>query len=219
MLFLCSSRIYLTEMSIPPDYINQHSSNSTSFEAQKVLLQQQRTRTPGSRSRVYCQSQERAKQQAQNSLSVPESGERQIPGMMGVAGLLVDSRNAIMCSWPPTALCLMHTHIIPLLCLRVPVLQLVFMLSKCSARGLCQTLTKQHMRVISNSWEELLLVTSGQKAGEEISVVPISCAGHHSASQFAVQRSPPHSGSCWKLWQTFLNAGTGNLHITWRASL
>lgn len=48
-LFLRSSRIYLTEVSIPPDYINHHSSNSIFFEAEKVLLQQQRTRTPGPR--------------------------------------------------------------------------------------------------------------------------------------------------------------------------
>lgn len=48
MLFHRSSRIYLTEMSIPPDYINHHSSTSTFFD--KVLLQQQRTRTAGPKS-------------------------------------------------------------------------------------------------------------------------------------------------------------------------
>lgn len=48
MLFHRSSRIYLTELSVPPDCINHHSSTSTFFE--KVLLQQQRTRTAGPKS-------------------------------------------------------------------------------------------------------------------------------------------------------------------------
>lgn len=108
-LFHCSSRIYLTEMNISPEDLNHHSSNSTCFEAQKVLLHQQRTRARGPGSRVYCQSQERAQQQAQSSLSVPESAEGQSPIMMGVVELLGDTRNPMVCSWPPTALCLMHT--------------------------------------------------------------------------------------------------------------
>lgn len=56
------------------------------FEAEKVLLQQQRTRTPGPR-RVCCQRQERA-QQARSSLSVPGSAEGQSPDLMGAAGPL-----------------------------------------------------------------------------------------------------------------------------------
>lgn len=98
MLFHCSSRMNLSEMSFPSDYINHHSFTSTISEEQKVLLQQQRTRTPGPKSRVYCQSQERAQQQAQTSLSVPESGGGQSPEMLGLAGLVGDTRNPVACS-------------------------------------------------------------------------------------------------------------------------
>lgn len=178
------------------------------FEAEEVLQQQQRTRTPGQR-RVCCQRQERA-QQAQSSLSVPGSAEGQSPDPMGAAGPLGYSKShgTLLTTYSTVLDAQMPPHACSASCFTTG-----FHAEQGFSQGFVSDPHQAALRVISNPWEQLVIVTPGQKAGKEVSVVSMSCAGHHSSSQFAVQRSSPRSGTFWELWQSCPDAGTDNPHL------